>query len=497
MTRLAHRLTRTARGLPVLAGVLLFAAQGPAPAQAQAQGQGQGQGQGQAQPVPQIQPGPAVPDQAPTPDQPAERGTLTLDSGAGKVVTLPVPAANVFVADPHVAEVRPASATSLFIFAVGAGHTTVAAMDEAGHVLAQYEVVVHRSAFGAQEAQAAIARLLPGSHVQVEAQSRGLLLTGQVSSPQDAARAVAIVRGYNPDLPNIDNEIAINTPVQVNLNVRIAQMSRQVVRKLGINWSALANIGRIGMFSPALTLSASTTTTSITATCPTCVGAGFLGVIDALANDNLAHVLAQPNLTVMSGQTASFQVGGEFPVPVTGNNSGQIVVDYKDYGVMLSFLPTVMSDGRINLHVKPEVSELSAQNATQITSGNSTLVIPALTVRRAETTIELGSGQSFAIAGLLQQETSDASSGLPGAGDVPILGSLFHDNQLSRTETELVIVVTPYIVRPVDNAASLHLPTDGYRPPSDFQRLLFMRQVASQQAPVPVRLPGDAGFIVQ
>jgi pilus assembly protein CpaC len=329
----------------------------------------------------------------------------------------------------------------------------------------------------------------------VQAQGKGLLLTGSVVSPQDAAQAVSIAKGYG-DSPPIDNELTISSPVQVTLQVRIAQMSRAVVRNMGINWTMLGNIGRIAQFSPGLQISASTSNAAVAATCPTCLGAGFLGVIDALANDNLAHILAEPNLTVMSGQPASFQVGGEFPIPVAGAN-GQIDVTYKEYGVLLSFLPTVMADGRINLHVKPEVSDLSTQNAAQVTSGTTTLVIPSLIVRRAETTLELGSGQSFAMAGLLQHNTSDASSGVPGLGDTPLVGALFHDNQFQRTETELVIVVTPYIVRPVNNIAALHLPTDGYSPASDLQRLLFMRQVADQKVPVPVHIPGDAGFVVQ
>lgn len=425
-----------------------------------------------------------------------QHGALNLEAGTGKVLTLNGAAANVFVADPKVAEVRPASASSLFIFGVGAGRTTVAAMDGNGHVLAQYEVTVQPSAFGAIEAQSAIARLVPGSQVKVQPQQKGLLLTGSVHSPEDAAQAVAIAKGYAGDNPTIDNEIQITAPIQVTLSVRVAQMSRAVVRKLGINWSALGNIGRIGQFSPALSLSASTTGTPFIPTCPACLGAGFLGVIDALANDNLAQILAEPNLTVMSGQTGSFQVGGEYPIPVSAQN-GQISVAYKNFGVMLTFVPTVLSDGRINLHVRPEVSELTNQNSVTLANTGATIVVPALNVRRADTTVELGSGQSFAIAGLLQQNTTDSGNGLPGAGDIPVLGALFRDNQFQRTETELVIVVTPYIVRPVDNPAAMHLPTDGYKPPTDIQRLLMMRQVAPSRAPVPVHIPGDAGFIVQ
>ncbi len=426
-----------------------------------------------------------------------ERGALVLEAGSGKVMTLHGAASNVFVADPKVAEVRPASSTSLFVFGVGAGQTTVAAMDTNGQVLAQYEVTVRPSSFGAIEAQAAIARLVPASQVKVQAQQNGLLLTGSVKTPEDAAQAVAIAKGYGGgENPAIDNELTVQMPVQVTLNVRIAQMSRQVVRNLGVNWQAVGNIGK---WSFAFATPASLAATSDAGAVGAAVASGTSGanaIIDALAKDNLAHVLAEPNLTVMSGQNASFQVGGEYPVPVNQKDN-VVTVDYKRFGVMLSFMPTVMSGGRINLHVKPEVSRLSAQNAFQLTGGTTSLVVPSLEVSRAETTVELGSGQSFAIAGLLQQQSSDSGQGLPGLSDIPVLGALFRSTAFDRTETELVIIVTPYIVRPVNHMATLHLPTDGYTPPSDIERLLLMKQVAQNQPAVPVRIPGDAGFIVQ
>ncbi|MGE0226255.1 MAG: type II and III secretion system protein family protein [Acetobacteraceae bacterium] len=426
---------------------------------------------------------------------PGPASALALEAGTGRVVTLSEGAANVFVADPKVAEVRPASATSLFLFGVAAGHTTVAAMDAAGRVLLQYEVTVQPSGFGAREAQAAIARLVPGSRVQVRAQARGLLLTGAVPSPADAGQAVAIAKGYAGESMAVSNELTIEAPVQVTLHVRIAEMSRQVVRNLGINWQALTSIGNIGSF-PALTLSANTILPAppcgpLGATC-----ANFNGVIDALARDNLAQVLAEPNLTVMSGQAASFQVGGEYPIPVSQRN-GEVTVAYKNYGVMLTFVPTVLNSGRINLHVKPEVSETNNQNSFQLTGNGAALTVPSLTVRRAETTVELGSGQSFSIAGLLQQQTSDTGTGLPGLGDTPVLGALFRKSGLDRTEKELVIIITPYIVRPVANPSMLALPTDGYAPAPDIERLLLMRQVAQNKPAVPVRIPGNAGFVVQ
>jgi len=426
--------------------------------------------------------------------------SMVVEAGAGKVITLSSPVANIFVADPKVAEVRPASATALFIFGLNPGRTTIAMMDADGKVLAQYDLSVQPSSFVAKQAQATIERLVPGSHVVVQAHGKGLMLSGNVKSPSDAAQAVAIAKGYAADAGAIDNELSVDAPLQVTLNVRIAQMSRNVVRNLGINWSAISSLGsyaRIPLASlnaNGSLLSCGQTTAGLAALCP---GVTFSGVIDALAKDNLAHVLAEPNLTVISGQSASFQVGGEYPVPVS-QGLGAVSITYKSFGVQLSFLPTVLSDGRINLHVKPEVSELSSINSTSITTSTSTLVVPSLTTRRAETTVELGSGESLAIAGMLQQETSDNGSGVPGIGDIPYLGALAHDNQLNRTETELVIVVTPYIVRPVSNPNALRLPTDGYdKPPSDIERLLLMRQVTKQRPPVPVSIPGSAGFIVQ
>ncbi len=427
--------------------------------------------------------------------------SLIVEAGAGKVITLASPVANIFVADPKVAEVRPASATALFIFGLNAGRTTIAMMDADGKVLAQYDVNVQPSSFAAKQAQVTIERLLPNSHVTVQAHGKGLMLSGTVKNPADAAQAVAIAKGFAAEGGAIANEIAIDAPLQVTLSVRIAQMSRNVVRNLGINWSAISSFGNIATL-PAASLNVNGSTLACAATAVAtggvggCPGLGFSGVIDALARDNLAHVLAEPNLTVISGQPASFQVGGEYPVPAT-QGVGGVSITYKSFGVQLSFLPTVLSDGRINLHVKPEVSELSSINSVSITSASSTIVVPSLTVRRADTTVELGSGESLAIAGMLQQSTNDNGAGIPGIGDIPYLGALAHDNQFNRTETELVIVVTPYIVRPVTNPNALRLPTDGYKPPSDMERLLLMRQIAKQRPPVPVSIPGSAGFIVQ
>jgi pilus assembly protein CpaC len=438
-------------------------------------------------------------------------GTLSLETGSGKVVTLAGPASNVFVADPKVAEVRPASASTLFVFGVGTGHTTIAALDTAGHLVSQYDVTVVPSHFSAIEAQAAIARMIPGDQIKVQPAASGLLITGRAENAGEAAQAAAIARGYLGQGQSVDNEVSIQSSIQVTLQVRVAEMSRQVVRDLGVDWQALGTIGKyaaLGLATPgggiagafgSLGASYVNGSTSIT------------GLIDALASDNLAHLLAEPSLTVMSGQSASFLVGGEFPVPVSEQN-GTVSVSFKNFGVSLAFVPTVFSDGRISIHVAPEVSSISNANSVTVAVGSSTssgssssssspstssFTIPSLVVQRAETTVELGSGQSFAIAGLLQDVVSHNATGLPFLGDVPILGPLFRSDAFQRQQTELVILVTPFIVKPVSNQMALHTPDEHYTPPGELDRLLLLHQMGRGAPATPVRIPGDAGFVVQ
>jgi pilus assembly protein CpaC len=436
----------------------------------------------------------------------AVQNAMTIDTGSGRVIQLVGSAASVFAADPKVAEVRPASATSLFIFGVSPGRTTVAALDAAGAPIAQYDVIVRPSGYGAGEAETAINRVLPGSAVRIETMQNGLAVSGQVKTAADADRVMQIARGYLPAGQTADNRLSVTSSVQVNLRVRIAEMSRNLVRQLGVNWQALGNIGTVGKFPvfPALTLNINNNVVAPVPNPnnPLNLGVNANAVIDALAQDGLVHILAEPNLTAVSGEAASFLVGGEFPIPVAQQNN-TVTIEFKQFGVSLAFVPTVASDGNITLKVRPEVSQISNQNAIQLTAGTSTIVVPSLIVRRAETTVQLGSGQSFAIAGLLQDTTNVASSGLPIMGDLPILGPLFRSDNFQRNETELVIVVTPFLVRPVSDAAALRLPTDGWQAPNDLERILLLRQSArspnqTETAIVPSnRIPGVAGFVVQ
>jgi pilus assembly protein CpaC len=454
--------------------------------------------------------------QAQTPASPLDQGaphpvpvraSFTLSSGNGRVIHLQANATNVFTADPKVAEVRPASANSLFVFAVAPGTTTVAALGPTGELIAQYAVTVVPSSFDATMAKSAIGHSTEGS-VGAHPTETGVSLSGHVATASDAQRAVAAAKGSLPADGKVDNQLTVDEPIQVNLHVRVAEMTRSLTRELGINWSAAGQLGSEALMGVSTSNLISTVAGVGASQASVALGGAKKGwsldaVIDALSQDQLVHVLAEPNLTAISGQPASFLVGGEFPIPVattqaTGNNNGTFSIDFKQYGISLAFVPTVLSHGRISLHVRPEVSQLDKANGvTSYVGGNITLSIPALTVRRADTTVELGSGQSFAIAGLLSDQTTQIVQATPGLGDIPILGPLFRSDSFLRQQTELVIIVTPYIVRPVNDPNALHLPTDGFRVPNDFERIIMMRQLGRGSNQGIRRIPADAGFMVE
>jgi pilus assembly protein CpaC len=396
-----------------------------------------------------------------------------------------------------VAEVRPASPTNVFVFGLAVGRTTVAAFDDAGDMIAQYDVVVHPSGFASGEAARISGTALPDARLHYEATPSGLSLTGHVANPSDAERAAAIGKSMLPKDQTVDNRLAVDLPIQVNLRVRFAEISRAVTRQLGINWSALGNIGRFGVFGQ---LNANLSTASATVNqlgINSFAGRTANAVLDLLAEDNLVTILAEPNLTARSGETASFLAGGEFPVPVAEQN-GAISVSFEPYGVSLTFVPTVLSADRISMRVRPEVSQLTTVGAVSVPlSNNSTVTIPGITVQRAETTVELGSGQTFAIAGLLSRNTTSTITGLPYLGELPVLGPLFKSDSFERDESELVILVTPYLVRPVSVASTLKTPMDDFVPPNDVDRILLLRQRARGTGEgADGRQLGDAGFLL-
>jgi pilus assembly protein CpaC len=429
-------------------------------------------------------------------------------------------------AEPAVARVQPASPTSLFLMGVAPGHTTVIATTQEGSAIVQYDVTVTPGAGGAvapgappaaaggvspataRAIQATIAQMVQGaSGVRVRAAGNEVILSGTVSNAAAAEKAEAIARAYVGEKGGVVDNLTVLGAIQVNVRVRFAEINRAITRNLGINWQALGTIGSIGKL-PAVTLNLPGTISGITgapaaAACAAglalsvqCQGVNFNGIIDALVQDQLATILAEPNLTALSGETASFLAGGEFPVPIAGNAYGgqtTITVEYKAFGVSLALVPTVLSPTQLNLRVRPEVSQLSPNGAVSLPVGTGTVTIPALTVRRAETTIELGSGQSFAIAGLLQKTSVDNTNALPYIGEVPVLGALFKSNAFQRGESELVIIVTPYIVQPASNPSALRTPIDAFRPATDLDRILFGRQLAPPLGGGPL----DAGFILK
>ena len=408
---------------------------------------------------------------------------ITVQAGTGVLLRLPQPAATVMSAEPSVARVQPASPTSLFLMGVAPGRTTVIATTDAGQAIVQYDVTVAPGAGGAAPA-APRSRRAPSPRrsrwrsrqpspgpcrapraCASRAPGTDAILTGTVPNAAAAQQAEAIARGYVGDKGGVVDNLTVLGAIQVNVRVRIAEINRSVTRQLGFNWQALGSgTGwRFGLRTGAAAVQPRSrrccrlglAPLAGATAAPNQFGAGFTsgnklwdvnGVIDALAGDQLITILAEPNLTALSGETASFLAGGEFPIPIAGNTTnGQttITVEFKTFGVSLAVVPTVMSPTRLNLRVRPEVSQLTTNGAVSVPVAGGTLTIPALTVRRAETTVELGSGQSFAIAGLLQKTSLDNTNALPWIGEVPVIGALFKSNDFQRGESELVIIVTP------------------------------------------------------
>lgn len=432
------------------------------------------------------------------------QSTLEINVNSGELLRLPRPASKVFIADPAIADFQAASSSSLLIFGRKAGQTTLYALGSKDGVILSRRIVVRHDV---GQLQGIVDSELPNSNINVRSTPAGIVLSGQVETAQEAGHAERLALGFVDKDGSIINQLEVTSPTQVNIRVRIVEVSREVTRRFGFNWEGAFSIGSslVGIGTGRDILNGGLPfirDATITGT-----GGGSLfglfegggdsvgGMIDALAQENLITILAEPNLTALSGETASFIAGGEFPIPVA-QDADQITIEFKKFGVVLDFTPTVLSPNRISMRIRPEVSELTDEGA--ITQGG--IVIPAITLRRTETTIELGSGQSFALAGLLQDETRQNISKFPGLGDIPVLGSLFQSESFQRNETELVIIATAYIVQPVSKG-QLADPIAGFQPPTDLERILSGKlarvsgQVPSDLArPGGLRLVGDAGF---
>jgi pilus assembly protein CpaC len=447
----------------------------------------------------------------------AQESDLQIDVSRGQLVPLRQPASSVFVADPTIAGVQVPSDRQLFIFGKKPGQTTLFVLGDDGKQIASMTISVKTPVGGTQSA---VDKAASGG-VNVSGSNNGIDLRGTVATPELGSAATHAAVSVLGDKAPLRNEAKVLTSAQVTLRVRIAEVDRTIIKVLGFNWN---NAIKAGQFSFGQIIGRQTFTAASPPSFipdPEAGGPGSIfasgsaggfstqAVIDALADEGLVTLLAEPTLTALSGEPASFLAGGEFPVPVAQPGTGgstTVTIEFKPYGVSLGFVPTVIAANRISLHVKPEVSQL-------ITSGSgaievSGLIVPGLSVRRAETTIELGSGESFAIAGLLQNTTNQDISAFPGLADLPILGPLFRSTHFSRNESELVVIVTPYITEPVADPNALRLPTDGLAPANDIDRILRGRiaarnAIASDGTAAPVlnadapHLAGDAGFDIE
>ena len=424
--------------------------------------------------------------------------TLNLSAGSGTLVRLSAPMSDVFVANDGIADVQVRSATQLYVFGKGRGETTVYATAKNGRVVYAANVRVGNNLGSVDEM---IHLAMPDANIQATPMNNLVLLTGTVAQPTDVEEAARLVQAYVGEGTQVVSRLKSATPLQVNLRVRIAEVNRSLLKQMGVNLLAKTNGGfqfgiaqGQGIHLPAVTCTTNCESPSVIRNPlgSTISGIGkFLGMdilssLDLAEVDGLVTTLAEPNLTALSGETASFLAGGEFPIPVS-QSLGSISIEYKQYGVGLAFTPIVLADGRISMRVRPEVSELSSEGSIKLNNFD----VPALVTRRAETTVELGSGQSFMLAGLLRNNNTNNIDKTPLLGDLPILGALFRSNSFRRQETELVIVVTPYLVRPV--SGRIALPTDGYRAPSDPVRNIEGQIYSSQGRPTaPANGPAPA-----
>ena len=447
---------------------------------------------------------------------------IALDVDKAVLVRLPEPAATVFVANPEIADIQvPAEPNSanVFVFGKKAGATTLYALSSGG-TIASYAIEVVRPT---ADIAAAIRAQVPTANVEIFSAPNGIAISGSARSPEDVQRLKDAARQHVGEKDSVNLNVGIEPSTQVTLRVRVVEVSRAADKNFGFNWNALFNNSSIaiGLLTGRAALNTVTDATTgaavssfgdfargATADAFGSIGAGYRsgdgtvnvsGLIDALQSEGLVTVLAEPNLTAISGATANFLAGGEFPVPVS-QGLQQVTIEWKRFGVSVDFAPLVLNANRMSIKVRPEVSELTDRGSVVVNS----IRIPGLAVRRAETTVELASGQSFAIAGLFQNTVSNSVQQLPGLGDIPILGSLFRSSRFQRNESELVIIVTPYIVHPAAQPGDLHTPNEAIAYSNDLERILLGRLTAKRDAgagskPVPERphLSGASGFMLE
>jgi pilus assembly protein CpaC len=424
----------------------------------------------------------------------ARTATITVTVGKSEDVRTDQSFVDIMVGDPDVADVNPLTDHALSILGKKIGTTRVSVYGPDKKIVGIFDVEV---SYDVSRLSAEISRFTGGGIKAYSIDGR-IMLSGTAPDAATLDKAVTIAKQFAPD---VINTVQVTQPQQIMLEVRFIEASRQASRELGVQWNmfgnrALANIGdqtpagqlpitsaggsfqQPGVGVGGLNVSPSATTLSPIVSAGVLSGASPFGFLvgrliggqnpvdvelNALEQKGLARDLAQPNLVALSGDTASFLAGGEYPIPVPGS-LGQTAIEYKKYGVGLAFTPTVLKDGQINLVVKPNVSQLDPTHGVSITGGVS---VPALIVREASTTLELRDGQSFMLGGLLLNTSQTNQDQLPWIGDVPVLGALFRSAAYQKNETDLVIIVTPHIVRPLTPADPIHTPLDSTLPGND------------------------------
>ncbi|HEX7853484.1 MAG TPA: type II and III secretion system protein family protein [Sphingobium sp.] len=460
------------------------------------------------------------------PNAPAlrEDGVQMMSVGQSKVVDLSATMSDVIIADPTVVDVHVRSQNQLYLIAKAPGQSNVTVTTKGGKPI--YRAMI-RVGTNLTSVDQMLRLAMPEADITVSTLNNTILLTGTVAAPEDSAEAERLVTAFVGDKTTVISRLRTATPLQVNLQVRIAEVSKSISKDIGFNLMTADStsgfkfgVGQGRNFVNGKWIIGGQTATgngvsNITDAAGNLIGTGIssispgttlsgagklfgidiLGALDLAELQGLSTTLANPNLTALSGETASFLAGGELPIPMS-TGLGAVSVEFKQYGVSLAFTPTVLADGRISMRVRPEVSDLDYSAGVTIQNTS----VPGIKTRRAETTVELGSGQSFMIGGLLSSTASNSVNKAPFLGDVPILGNLFKSSAFKRQQSELVIVVTPYLVRPV-NARDIKLPTDGFRNANDAQRYLGAAMHDGKQSeprPVPtmaapVTVPAGSG----
>jgi pilus assembly protein CpaC len=414
---------------------------------------------------------------------------LELVKGKSLVIDAPILLKRVSLADPEIADALVISPRQLYLTGKAVGTTNLTLWEENGRVFAMYDLVVSLDLSRLKEQ---FHEILPREDIRVTATHDVITLFGNISSTAKLAQALDVAHAFAPK--KVVNLLQVAGVHQVMLEVRVAEISRSVTKRLGFNFTVqsggtafgVSQVNRLTTFDDFVTEIGA----AINALFRIQTGAITLtSFIDALKEHGLVKILAKPTLVTLSGQEAHFLAGGEFPVPVP-QRENTVTIEFKTFGVGLSFTPTVLSDQQISLRVAPEVSELDFANAVSF----SGFVVPALTTRRASTVIELADGQSFAIAGLLDESVRESISKFPLLGDLPILGALFRSVSFQKSETELVILVTPHLVKPV-NLAQQPLPTDAFSEPNNVELLLLGKlEGSASQGEAARKLDGEFGY---